>query len=55
MVYMTVLINNAGAVPVPKSPDIEDLRASWSEGLDCLFTSQVLVTKAFLPLLRRAE
>ncbi|KAI0175828.1 hypothetical protein GGR52DRAFT_538310 [Hypoxylon sp. FL1284] len=52
---LDVLINNAGAVSLPKSEDLTELRVNWAEGFDCLVTSQVLVTKAFLPLLRKAE
>lgn len=50
-----VLINNAGTVSMPKSDDLTDIRENWTQGFDCLITSQALVTKAFLPLLRKAE
>ncbi|KAI1098296.1 hypothetical protein F4804DRAFT_325175 [Jackrogersella minutella] len=52
---LDVLINNAGAVTLPKTDDLTELRENWNQGLDCLVTSQYLVTKAFLPLLRKAE
>ncbi|KAI4866222.1 hypothetical protein F4820DRAFT_417476 [Hypoxylon rubiginosum] len=52
---LDVLINNAGSVSLPKSDDLTELRENWAQGFDCLVTSQVLVTKAFLPLLRKAE
>ncbi|KAI2618767.1 hypothetical protein GGR54DRAFT_604471 [Hypoxylon sp. NC1633] len=52
---LDVLVNNASAVSLPKSDDLTELRGNWAQGFDCLVTSQVLVTKAFLPLLRRAE
>ncbi|CAJ2512410.1 Uu.00g054250.m01.CDS01 [Anthostomella pinea] len=52
---LDVLINNAAAVTLPKSTDLTDVRESWARTLDCVATSQVLVTKAFLPLLRKAE
>ncbi|KAI1409186.1 hypothetical protein F5Y13DRAFT_193662 [Hypoxylon sp. FL1857] len=52
---LDVLVNNAGAVPLQKSDDLTDVRENWAQGFDCLVTSQVLVTKAFLPLLRKAE
>ncbi|KAI1394017.1 uncharacterized protein F4822DRAFT_424474 [Hypoxylon trugodes] len=52
---LDVLVNNAGAVTLPKSDDLTELRNNWTEGFNCLVTSQVLVTKAFLPLLRKAE
>ncbi|KAI1876856.1 uncharacterized protein JN550_000928 [Neoarthrinium moseri] len=51
---LDVLVNNAGAVPVPKSQELEELRSNWAEGLDCLLTSPMLVTKAFIPLLRKS-
>lgn len=50
-----VLVNNAGAVSFPKSDALTEIRENWAQGFDCLVTSQVLVTKAFLPLLRKAE
>ncbi|KAI1253574.1 hypothetical protein MGN70_005784 [Eutypa lata] len=52
---MDVLINNAGAITLPNSDDPTDIRKNWAEGFDCLLTSNVLVTKAFMPLLRKAE
>ena len=50
-----VLINNAGQALQAASDSLEDVRSCWAKNLDCLFTSQVLVTKAFMPLLRKAE
>ncbi|KAI0380132.1 hypothetical protein F5Y04DRAFT_282262 [Hypomontagnella monticulosa] len=52
---LDVLVNNAGTVSLPKSDDLTDIRENWTQGFDCLVTSQFLVTKAFLPLLRKAE
>ncbi|KAI8632476.1 hypothetical protein F5Y19DRAFT_365567 [Xylariaceae sp. FL1651] len=52
---LDVLVNNAGAVSAPQSADLTEIRENWAQTLDCLLTSQVLVTKAFLPLLRKAE
>ncbi|XXG94333.1 hypothetical protein Hte_000587 [Hypoxylon texense] len=52
---LDVLVNNAGAVSFPKSDDLTELRENWAQGFNCLVTSQILVTKAFLPLLRKAE
>ncbi|KAH8681121.1 hypothetical protein BX600DRAFT_12639 [Xylariales sp. PMI_506] len=51
---LDVLINNAGSVSMPESQEPADLRKNWAEGLNCLFISQVLVTKAFIPLLRKS-
>ncbi|KAI2467152.1 hypothetical protein F4781DRAFT_324452 [Annulohypoxylon bovei var. microspora] len=52
---LDVLINNAGSFSMPKSDDLTELRENWAQGFDCLVASQFLVTKAFLPLLRKAE
>ncbi|KAI1333007.1 hypothetical protein F5Y16DRAFT_393412 [Xylariaceae sp. FL0255] len=52
---LDVLVNNAGGVSIPKSDDFADIRTSWPQTLDCFVTSQVLVTKGFLPLLRKSD
>ncbi|KAK0384542.1 hypothetical protein NLU13_8628 [Sarocladium strictum] len=52
---LDVLINNAGEVLQPASDDLEDIRTAWAKNMDCLFTSQVLVTRAFTPLLRKSD
>ncbi|MGH8911871.1 MAG: SDR family NAD(P)-dependent oxidoreductase, partial [Acidimicrobiia bacterium] len=49
-----VLVNNAGGFPVARR--LEELTLEeWNRSLELNLTSVFLVTKAFLPLLRRAD
>lgn len=50
-----VLINNAAAVSHPKSQDLQDARANLNTVFNNAVTSPAMVTRAFLPLLRKSD
>ncbi|KAL0768773.1 hypothetical protein CaCOL14_008081 [Colletotrichum acutatum] len=52
---LDVLINNAARVTVPESLDLPDVRSATNSVLANCVTSNLIVTQAFLPLLRKAE
>lgn len=50
-----VLINNAAAVSHPKSQDLQDIRANLNTVFNNAVASPAMVTRAFLPLLRKSD
>lgn len=53
--YQTVLINNAASLQMPKTQDLAELKECSNLNFDSCVTSNILVTKAFLPLLRKSS
>lgn len=52
---LEVLINNAAGVSHPKSQDLQDVRANLNSVFNNAVTSPAMVTRAFLPLLRKSD
>ncbi|KAK1658991.1 hypothetical protein BDP55DRAFT_564022 [Colletotrichum godetiae] len=52
---LDVLINNAAKVTAPESLDLPDVRSATNSVLANCVTSNLIVTQAFLPLLRKSE
>ncbi|KAK1623037.1 hypothetical protein BDP81DRAFT_333031 [Colletotrichum phormii] len=52
---LDVLINNAARVTAPESLDLSDVRSATNSVLANCVTSNLIVTQAFLPLLRKSE
>ncbi|KXH66733.1 hypothetical protein CSAL01_07128 [Colletotrichum salicis] len=52
---LDVLINNAARVTAPESLDLPDVRSATNFVLANCVTSNLIVTPAFLPLLRKSE
>ena len=50
-----VLINNAAAVSHPQSQDLQDARANLNIVFNNAIASPAMVTRAFLPLLRKSD
>lgn len=50
-----VLINNAAGVSRPKSQDLQDIRANLNNIFNNAVSSPTMVTRAFLPLLRKSD
>lgn len=50
-----VLINNAAGVSRPKSEELGDVRENLNTILNNAVTSNLIVTRAFTPLLRKSE
>lgn len=52
---LDVLINNAAAVSHPRSEDLQDVRANLNTVFNNAVASPAMVTRAFLPLLRKSD
>ncbi|KAK2613673.1 hypothetical protein N8I77_000568 [Diaporthe amygdali] len=52
---LDVLINNAAGVSQPKSQDLGDIRANLNNVFNNAVASPAMVTRAFLPLLRKSD
>lgn len=50
-----VLVNNAAGVSQPKSQDLPDVRANLNNVFNNAVASPAMVTRAFLPLLRKSD
>lgn len=50
-----VLINNAAGVSHPKSENLQDVRANLNNVFNNAVASPAMVTRAFLPLLRKSD
>ena len=50
-----VLINNAAGVSDPQSQDLPDVRANLNNVFNNAVASPAMVTRAFLPLLRKSD
>lgn len=50
-----VLINNAAGVSHPKSQDLQDVRDNLNNVFNNAVASPAVVTRAFLPLLRKSD
>ncbi|KAL6696613.1 hypothetical protein J3F84DRAFT_303417 [Trichoderma pleuroticola] len=52
---LDVLINNAASLQLPKTQDLAELRECSNLNFNRCVTSNILVTKAFVPLLRKSS
>ncbi|KAL6803906.1 hypothetical protein J3E68DRAFT_188435 [Trichoderma sp. SZMC 28012] len=52
---LDVLINNAASLQMPKTQDLAELRDCSNINFNRCVTSNILVTKAFVPLLRKSS
>ena len=55
LMQQTVLINNAASLQVPKTHHPVELRDTFNGNFNSCVTATVLVTKAFVPLLRKSS
>lgn len=53
--FSQVLINNAAGASLPRSQDLGDIRANLNMVFNNAVTSNAIMTKAFLPLLRKSD
>lgn len=54
-ILLLVLINNAASLQMPKTQDLAELRDCSNINFNRCVTSNILVTKAFVPLLRKSS
>ncbi|RFU78562.1 hypothetical protein TARUN_3656 [Trichoderma arundinaceum] len=53
--FLTVLINNAASLQLPKTQDLAEVKDCFNANFNNCVTSNILVTKAFIPLLRKSS
>lgn len=55
VVFLLVLINNAASLQMPKTQDLVELKDLSNSNFNNCVTSNILVTKAFIPILRKSS